>query len=81
LSRPADVGLVEHDVGVIQGEEGETLLGSFVEHLKAEQVTRELASIYFTPYLWHILINHAEVDIDGSLTFTFREDSQVSCRC
>ncbi len=49
MSRPADVGLVEHGVGVIQGEEGETLLGSFVEHLKAEQVTRELASIYFTP--------------------------------
>lgn len=35
--------------------------------------------IEFTPYLWHSLVDHAEVGKDGTLTFTFRDGSQFSC--
>lgn len=30
-------------------------------------------AIEFTPYLWHTLTDHAEVDTDGTITFTFRD--------
>lgn len=34
--------------------------------------------IEFTPYLWHTLVDHAEISIDATITFTFRDGSSVS---
>lgn len=31
--------------------------------------------IEFTPYLWHTLVDHAEVAVDATITFTFRDGS------
>ncbi|GGG80543.1 hypothetical protein [Corynebacterium pelargi] len=31
------------------------------------------SSIEFTPYLWHTLVDHAEVSVDSTIAFTFRD--------
>lgn len=33
--------------------------------------------IEFTPYLWHTLVDHDEVSVDATITFTFRDGSSV----
>lgn len=48
-------------------------------HYKEKVAALNSANIEFTPYVWHILIDHAEVDKDGTPPFTFRDASQVSC--
>lgn len=42
-------------------------------YYKEQLATLDPASIEFTPYLWHTLVNHAEVNVDATITFTFRD--------
>lgn len=42
-------------------------------YYKEQLATLDPASIEFTPYLWHTLVDHAEVSVDGTITFTFRD--------
>ncbi|UUO92643.1 DUF3450 domain-containing protein [Schaalia odontolytica] len=42
-------------------------------YYKKQLATLDPASIEFTPYLWHTLVNHAEVNVDATITFTFRD--------
>ncbi|MHD0575535.1 recombinase family protein [Corynebacterium diphtheriae] len=42
-------------------------------YYKEQLATLDPASIEFTPYLWHTLVDHAEVGTDGTITFTFRD--------
>ena len=44
-------------------------------HYQEQLATLDPASIEFTPYLWHTLIDHTEITIDGTITFTFRDGS------
>ncbi len=44
-------------------------------HYKEEVTALDPTSIEFTPYLWHTLVDHAEVAVDGTITFTFRDQS------
>lgn len=43
------------------------------EHYKLNVSELDAHAIEFTPYLWHTLTDHAEVDTDGTITFTFRD--------
>ena len=43
-------------------------------YYKEQLATLDPASIEFTPYLWHALVDHAEVSVDGTITFTFRDE-------
>ena len=38
--------------------------------------TLDSVSIEFTPYLWHTLVDHAEVGTDDTITFTFRDGAK-----
>lgn len=42
-------------------------------YYKEQLATLDPASIEFTPYLWHTLVDHAEVSVDGTITFMFRD--------
>lgn len=42
-------------------------------YYKEQLATLDPASIEFTPYLWHALVDHAEVNVDATITFTFRD--------
>ena len=42
-------------------------------YYKEQLATLDPTSIEFTPYLWHTLVNHAEVNVDATITFTFRD--------
>lgn len=42
-------------------------------YYKEQLATLDPASIEFTPYLWHTLVDHAEVNVDATITFTFRD--------
>lgn len=42
-------------------------------YYKEQLAALDLASIEFTPYLWHTLVDHAEVGTDGTIMFTFRD--------
>ncbi|OFK29404.1 hypothetical protein HMPREF2822_03835 [Corynebacterium sp. HMSC062E11] len=42
-------------------------------YYKEQLATFDPVSIEFTPYLWHTLIDHAEVDTDGAIMFMFRD--------
>ncbi len=44
-------------------------------YYKEQLATLDPASIEFTPYLWHTLVDHAEVGTDDTITFTFRDGS------
>ena len=33
--------------------------------------------VEFTPYMWHTLVDYAEVSTDGTITFTFKDGSRV----
>lgn len=43
-------------------------------YYKKELATLDPASIEFTPYLWHTLVNHAGVSVDGTITRSGTED-------
>lgn len=40
------------------------------QYYKEQFATLDIASIEFTPYLWHILVDH----VDGTIAFTFQND-------
>ena len=42
-------------------------------HYREELDKLDIDHIEFTPYLWHTLIDHAEVSVDTTITFTFRD--------
>lgn len=44
-------------------------------YYKEQLATLDSVSIKFTPYLWHTLVDHAEVGTDGAIMFTFRDGS------
>lgn len=48
-------------------------------YYKEQLATLDPASIEFTPYLWHTLVDHAEVGTDGTITFTFRDGTTAQC--
>ncbi|SPT55636.1 hypothetical protein [Schaalia odontolytica] len=39
-------------------------------YYKEQLATLDPASIEFTPYLWHTLVDHAEVNVDATITFS-----------
>ena len=45
-------------------------------YYKEQLAILDPASIEFTPYLWHILVDHAEVGTDDTITFTFRDGAK-----
>lgn len=45
-------------------------------YYKEQVATLDPASIKFTPYLWHTLIDHADIATDGTISFTFRDDAK-----
>lgn len=45
-------------------------------YYKKQLATLDPASIEFTPYLWHTLVDHAEVGTDDTITFTFRDGAK-----
>lgn len=47
------------------------------QHYKNEIAALNPASLEFTPYLWHTLTDHAEVNVDGTITFTFRDGTTL----
>ena len=47
------------------------------QHYKNEIATLTPAALEFTPYLWHTLTDHAEVNVDGTITFTFRDGTTL----
>lgn len=44
-------------------------------HYRKELDKLDIDHIEFTPYLWHILVDHAEVSVDTTIIFTFRDGS------
>ncbi|MGV0376114.1 hypothetical protein ACUY2P_11180 [Corynebacterium hadale] len=44
-------------------------------YYKEQLATLDPVSIEFTLYLWHTLIDYAEVGTDGTIMFTFRDGS------
>jgi lambdaSa04 family prophage resolvase len=42
-------------------------------HYREELDKLDIDHIEFTPYLWHTLVDHAEIGTDGTITFTFRD--------
>lgn len=46
------------------------------QHYKLNIAELDESHVEFTPYLWHTLTDHAEVDTGGAITFTFRDGSQ-----
>lgn len=45
-------------------------------YYKEQLAILDPASIEFTPYLWHTLVDHAEVGTDDTITFTFRDGAK-----
>lgn len=45
------------------------------QHYKTSVAELDPHHVEFTPYLWHTLIDHAEVAADGEIIFTFRDGS------
>lgn len=45
-------------------------------YYKEQVATLDPASIKFTPYLWHTLIDHADIATDGTISFTFRDGAK-----
>lgn len=43
---------------------------------KEQVATLDPASIEFTPYLWHTLVDHADIATDGTISFTFRDGAK-----
>lgn len=44
-------------------------------HYQEELDELDIDHIEFTPYLWHTLVDHAKISVDGTITFTFRDGS------
>lgn len=44
-------------------------------HYREELDKLDADHIEFTPYLWHTLVDHAEVSVDATIIFTFRDGS------
>ena len=66
-------------------EQHETLLAEITdrqnrvaayEHYKTSVADLDPSRIDFTPYLWHTLTDHAEVGVDGSISFTLRNGTR-----
>lgn len=45
-------------------------------YYKEQLAILDPASIEFTPYLWHTLVDHAKVGTDDTFTFTFRDGAK-----
>ncbi|MDY3127464.1 MAG: recombinase family protein [Corynebacterium sp.] len=45
-------------------------------HYQEELDKLDIDHIKFTPYLWHTLVDHAEVGTDSTITFTFRDGAK-----
>ena len=48
-------------------------------YYKEQFATLDPASIEFTPYLWHTLVDHADVGAYGIITFAFRDGTTAHC--
>ncbi len=44
-------------------------------YYKEQLATLNIDHIELTPYLWHTLVDHADVNVDATITFTFRDGS------
>ncbi|WP_190870460.1 hypothetical protein [Dermabacter vaginalis] len=42
-------------------------------HYQEELDKLDIDHIEFTPYLWHTLVDHAEISVESTITFTFRD--------
>lgn len=62
--------LADYDKLLVQISDLENRQAAY-RYYKEQLATLDLASIEFTPYLWHTLVDHADITI----TFTFRDGS------
>lgn len=69
--------LADYDKLLVQISDLENRQAAY-RYYKEQLTTLDPASIEFTPYLWHTLVDHAEVGTDGTIMFTFRDGS--SCQ-
>lgn len=66
--------LVDYDKLPVQISDLENRQAAY-RYYKEQLATLDSVSIEFTPYLWHTLLDHAEVGTDGAIMFTFRDGS------
>lgn len=66
--------LADYDKLLVQISDLENRQAAY-RYYKEQLATLDLASIEFTPYLWHTLVDHADITTDGTITFTFRDGS------
>ena len=66
--------LADYDKLLVQISDLENRQAAY-RYYKEQLATLDLASIELTPYLWHTLVDHADITTDGTITFTFRDGS------